>query len=321
MRFWFLLVAIVLSLVARQSTTTTTTEAEKYIRDSESQWAEAVANGDVSVVQRILSDDFIGVDAGDGHLYPKSEAISWIQGHHTEYLFNRLEDIKVRFFGDTAVAQGSESWERRTGTPQKGRFVWTDTWVFRNGSWQIVAAEDLIAVPLAATKQSQKDVPPGGKTMPANSMHDELSSQPQPGEAKSLATAERYIRESEAQWADAVASGDVSIVQRILADDFIGVDAAGGTGGALYDKDTAVTLIRTHYTEFAFNRLDDAQVRFFGNTAVAQGSESWERRTGEPRRGRFVWTDTWVLRNGQWQIVAAEDLIAPPSPTKASSGN
>jgi hypothetical protein len=28
-------------------------------------------------------------------------------------------------------------------------------------------------------------------------------------------------------------------------------------------------------------------------------------------RGRFVWTDTWLQRNGRWQIVAAEDLIAP----------
>jgi aminopeptidase C len=51
------------------------------------------------------------------------------------------------------------------------------------------------------------------------------------------------------------------------------------------------------------------KVRFYGNTAIAQGSESWEKRSGE--RGRFVWTDTWLLRNGHWQIVAAEDLIAP----------
>jgi hypothetical protein len=26
---------------------------------------------------------------------------------------------------------------------------------------------------------------------------------------------------------------------------------------------------------------------------------------------RFVWTDTWIRRNGKWQIVAGEDLIAP----------
>jgi hypothetical protein len=33
-------------------------------------------------------------------------------------------EFKVRFFGDTAVAQGSESWEKRKGEPRYGRFVW-----------------------------------------------------------------------------------------------------------------------------------------------------------------------------------------------------
>ena len=60
---------------------------------------------------------------------------------------------------------------------------------------------------------------------------------------------------------------------------------------------------------FVSNRLNDVKVRFYGNTAIAQGSETWEKRSGE--RGRFVWTDTWLWRNGRWQIVAAEDLIAP----------
>ena len=50
---------------------TTPAGAERYIRDSEAQWTEAVANGDVSVVQRILSEDFIGVDAGRRTLVPK----------------------------------------------------------------------------------------------------------------------------------------------------------------------------------------------------------------------------------------------------------
>jgi hypothetical protein len=61
------------------------------------------------------------------------------------FISNHLNEVKLRFYGDTAVAQGSESWERRTGTPKRGSFVWTDTWIRRNGKWQIVAAEDLIA--------------------------------------------------------------------------------------------------------------------------------------------------------------------------------
>ncbi|MGC2033236.1 MAG: hypothetical protein WA642_24690 [Steroidobacteraceae bacterium] len=34
-------------------------EAEKYIKDSSSAWAESVATNDASVVQRILADDFV----------------------------------------------------------------------------------------------------------------------------------------------------------------------------------------------------------------------------------------------------------------------
>jgi ketosteroid isomerase-like protein len=125
-------------------------EAERYIKESESQWAESVANGDASVVERILTDDFLGVDP-DGNLYDKAKMVADTREAPKEFISNHLNDVKVRFFGDTAVAQGNESWVRRTGTPLQGRFVWTDTWLFRNGKWQIVASEDLI-IPEPAQK-------------------------------------------------------------------------------------------------------------------------------------------------------------------------
>jgi ketosteroid isomerase-like protein len=117
--------------------------------------------------------------------------------------------------------------------------------------------------------------------------------------------AERYIVESERQWAASVASGDTSTVERILADDFVCVDPKGGPYGKA--KMIADTGDAPKY--FVSNRLNKVKVRFYGDTAIAQGDESWERHTGE--RGRFVWTDTWIRRHGRWQIVAAEDLIAP----------
>jgi len=121
--------------------------------------------------------------------------------------------------------------------------------------------------------------------------------------------AEHYIRESERQWAESVASGDSSVVARILADDFVGVDP----DGRQYTKAKMVSDTRTAPQYFASNHLNDVKIRFYGNTAVAQGNESWVRRKGAPKHGRFVWTDTWLLRNGKWQIVAAEDLtVAEP---------
>ena len=118
---------------------------------------------------------------------------------------------------------------------------------------------------------------------------------------------ERYIVESERQWAESVATGDPSTVERILADDFLGIDP----NGTLYDKAKMIADTRNAPQYFVSNRLNEVKVRFYDDTAIAQGDESWERRSGE--RGRFVWTDTWIRRNGRWQIVAAEDLIAPES--------
>jgi ketosteroid isomerase-like protein len=115
-------------------------EAEHYIHQCESQWAESVASGDSRVVEQILADDFVGVDPG-GKLYDKAKMIADTRHASTYFASNHLNEVKIRFYGDTAIAQGNESWQRRTG--ERGRFVWTDTWLRRNGRWQIVAAEDL----------------------------------------------------------------------------------------------------------------------------------------------------------------------------------
>jgi ketosteroid isomerase-like protein len=149
--FWSLIaLALICAIWAARAQQSNTAEAERYIRESESQWAESVANGDASVVERILADDFLGVDP-DGNLYEKARMVADTREAPKEFISNHLNDVKVRFFGDTAVAQGNESWVRRTVAPLNGRFVWTDTWLHRNGKWQIVASEDLI-VPEPAQK-------------------------------------------------------------------------------------------------------------------------------------------------------------------------
>jgi uncharacterized protein (TIGR02246 family) len=129
--------------------------------------------------------------------------------------------------------------------------------------------------------------------------------------------AEQYIKESEKQWAESVASGDTSVIQRVLADDFMGVDPDGNQ----YKKQQMVDDTRNAPKYFLSNHLNNVIVRFYGNTAVAQGHETWVRRTGEPATARFVWTDTWVYRNNKWQIVAAEDLVAPLTASSATGFN
>ena len=119
------------------------------------------------------------------------------------------------------------------------------------------------------------------------------------------ASALKYICDSERAWAESVATGDASTVKRILADDFIGIDPEGNR----YGKAKMVADTGTAGKYFSSNEIGDIVVRFYGDVAIAQGSEGWTRKTGE--KGRWVWTDTWLKRSGRWQIEAAEDLKAP----------
>jgi hypothetical protein len=151
------LVALLATLTSAQSKPAAPPEqdssAQRYIRDSEAQWAESVASGNAAVVERILADDFVGIDP-KGNFYDKAKMISDTKDGAKYFVSNRLDEVKIRFFGDAAVAQGSESWQRRNG--ERGRFVWTDTWIRRNGRWQIVAAEDLIARPVSGAQPAGK---------------------------------------------------------------------------------------------------------------------------------------------------------------------
>jgi ketosteroid isomerase-like protein len=118
-----------------------------------------------------------------------------------------------------------------------------------------------------------------------------------------------YIRQAESDWAESVVTNDVSVLERILADDFVGVDI----DGSHYSKADAIKDFRTHPSEFVSNHLNEVEIRFYGDAAVAQGNESWKKKNGAP--GKFVWTDTWIRRGGKWQAVAAEDLVPPAAPT------
>src|SRR6185503_17963347 len=64
-------------------------------------------------------------------------------------------------------------------------------------------------------------------------------------------------------------------------------------------------------------KLGEVKIRFFGdNLAIAYGSESRVKTSKDAKDEveTLIWTDTWLKRNGRWQIIAAEDLIPAPQP-------
>jgi mannose-6-phosphate isomerase-like protein (cupin superfamily) len=121
-------------------------EVASSLADMERQWAEVCATHDTSVLERILADDFVGTNT-EGKHYTKSEDIEKIRRSTKKYKSGRLDDVKVRFYGSNiAVLHGVETCVRETndGKEEPETAVWTDTWIERNGVWQIVAAQDAI---------------------------------------------------------------------------------------------------------------------------------------------------------------------------------
>lgn len=105
-------------------------------------WTEADCDGNLAI-QNILADDFQGT-APNGRRYTKAMEILDAKFAKHEDTGCRLEEASVRFFGeDVAVTYGTDSRIVKGDAIGRRRvLIWTDTWLKRNGRWQIIAAQD-----------------------------------------------------------------------------------------------------------------------------------------------------------------------------------
>ncbi len=117
---------------------------ENYIKDCARDWAESGVTGDRTRRKIYIAEDFLGTE-DTGERYGKDVVVKET-GPSKELISNTVNNVKVTFFGNTAIAYGDQTWVRKDGST--GLRVWTDVWVRRNGNWQIVAAQD-VDVPTA----------------------------------------------------------------------------------------------------------------------------------------------------------------------------
>ena len=117
----------------------------------------------------------------------------------------------------------------------------------------------------------------------------------------------KFIIAIEAKWAKSSCSPQPEL-KAVIADDFQGT----ATDGHRYDKEEAIATDPKVLARDC--QLGGVKVRFFGDSiAIAYGVENRIRKAegGNEARRCQVWTDTWLKRNGQWQIVAAQDTVIP----------
>jgi hypothetical protein len=120
----------------------------------------------------------------------------------------------------------------------------------------------------------------------------------------------RFIKAAEGKWASSACSPQPDL-KAIIAGGFQGTSPIG----------SALRQGRAYHHRYQVSvrdcQLGEVKVRFFGDSiAIAYGAESWidKANDGNDTKRCQVWTDTWLKRDGKWQIVAAQDTILPCNP-------
>ena len=113
---------------------------------------------------------------------------------------------------------------------------------------------------------------------------------------------EATITQLEHDWVAAILKKDTATIDRLLAEDFNGTSPTAHVypkSSAIYDLTKGILVVDSMV-------LDEVSVNVYGETAVAFTSqEEKSRYDGKDTSGHYHYTDVWVKKDGQWQVVAS----------------
>ena len=112
---------------------------------------------------------------------------------------------------------------------------------------------------------------------------------------------EQAIKQLDDERIQAQVGADAAALDRIYADDFIGV----GPSGTVRTKKQVISDFTSGTLKFQSITTDEVQVRVYENTAVETGLSTMngkDKGTAVPRNTRF--TRVWVKQQGRWRLVA-----------------
>jgi ketosteroid isomerase-like protein len=118
----------------------------------------------------------------------------------------------------------------------------------------------------------------------------------------------RALLRLEDEWASALVKRDSVVFNRLLAPGFVYTE-----NDQMMNRAAVIHAVVAGPDTITAAHNEQMQVHRYGPvTAVVTG---WlvvrGRNAGREFARRYRFTDTWVKRGGRWQIVAAQDYVAP----------
>ncbi|MBV9880548.1 MAG: nuclear transport factor 2 family protein [Gemmatirosa sp.] len=117
------------------------------------------------------------------------------------------------------------------------------------------------------------------------------------------------LRDLNVQYVRASLAGDAAWYDARLAPDFVCIDS----DGSVLDRSTFLRLTAAG-SELAEYRLDEVDVRLYGDVGLVRATGSWTAKDGTPGVSRYV--DVYVRSGDDWSVVSAQ--ITRPAMTAAA---
>ena len=126
--------------------------------------------------------------------------------------------------------------------------------------------------------------------------------------AQEISKPEQEVRKLERAWLDAYEKRDVDAMNSIVADDF----TITFTDGKIQTKPQIIESLKRPGGSSSKFVTENVQSRAYGDTVILVGLVVSEWKQGDkPMTDRSRYTDTYVKRNGKWQVVASHLSNAP----------
>ena len=112
------------------------------------------------------------------------------------------------------------------------------------------------------------------------------------------------IDQLEETWKDAILRRNASVMEGLLADDYIAITP----NGTLQSKDQTLASLRTGGLQIKSIEFSDRKVRFYGQTALVTSRAEISGTTGDADfSGSYRYTRVYVRdERGKWKIVSFE---------------
>jgi len=136
----FSLVVLIVGFTMHAQPKTNTDRSQDEVRKLERAWLDAYEKKDVDAMNAIVADDFT-ITFGDGSMQTKPQIIDSLKRPGGSSMKFFTENVQSRSYGNTVVFVGIvvSEW-MQNGEKKSDKSRYTDTYVRRNGRWQVVAS-------------------------------------------------------------------------------------------------------------------------------------------------------------------------------------